>query len=68
PYSLKNIEKIELYNLDTDLSETTDVAEQYPEVVAQIVALADQKRKELGDALTNQTGTGSRPAGSIDKE
>ncbi len=67
-YSYKNIEKIELYNLDTDLSETTDVAEQYPEVVAQIVALADQKRKELGDALTNQTGTGSRPAGSIDKE
>ena len=68
PYSYKNIEKIELYNLDTDLSETTDLAEQYPEVVAQIVALADQKRKELGDALTNQTGTGSRPAGSIDKE
>jgi len=68
PYSYKNIEKIELYNLETDLSETTDVAEQYPEVVAQIVALADQKRKEMGDALTNQTGTGSRPAGSIDKE
>jgi arylsulfatase A-like enzyme len=68
PYSYKNIEKIELYNLDNDLSETTDVAEQYPEVVAQIVALADQKRKELGDALTNQMGTGSRPAGSIDKE
>jgi arylsulfatase A-like enzyme len=66
PYSYKKFEKIALYDLEKDISETTDVAEQYPEVVAQITALADQKRLELGDALTQQVGAGTRPPGTVD--
>ncbi|MDA0774474.1 MAG: sulfatase [Bacteroidetes bacterium] len=66
PYSYKKFEKIALYNLENDISETTDVAKQYPEVVAQITALADQKRLELGDALTQQEGAGTRPPGTVD--
>lgn len=66
PYSYKKFEKIALYDLENDISETTNVAEQYPEVVAQITALADQKRLELGDALTQQEGTGTRPPGMVE--
>ena len=66
PYSYKKFGKIALYNLENDISETTNVAEQYPEVVAQITSLADQKRLELGDALTQQEGAGTRPPGTVD--
>ena len=51
--------KIELYNLENDLAETTDVANQYPEIVAQIEGIMESehtppeiekfKIKELGD-------------------
>ena len=64
-YEYNTIEHIELYDLSNDMSETTDVAAKNPEVVAQIQVLADQMREELGDALKDQTGTGSRPPGSI---
>jgi arylsulfatase len=38
-----------LYDLDTDISEKTDVAAQHPDVVQQLLALADKARAEIGD-------------------
>ena len=35
--------KLELYNLETDIGETTDVADQHPEIVAQIEAIMQQE-------------------------
>ncbi len=53
----------ELYNLTDDLGETKNVAEQNPEVVQRLEALAEAAREDLGDALTKRTGKGTREPG-----
>lgn len=57
-----NIEGPVLYNLSADKGETTDVAAQHPEVVQQMVMLAEEMHTELGEYL--QRGKGQRPTGS----
>lgn len=42
---------LELYNLDDDQSERTDVAARHPEVVRRLQMLADRMRADLGDSL-----------------
>ena len=64
-YEMNRVEKIELYNLKMDISESNDVAEQYPEVVEKIKSLADEMRTKLGDKLYNIEGTENRPVGRI---
>jgi len=54
-----------LYDLEADVSESRDVSEQFPEVVERLSRLADQKRAELGDALTGVEGSGLREPGRI---
>ena len=54
-----------LFDLQNDVGETTNVAEQHPEVVAKLQKLADQIRKELGDSTTRQKGTGTRQHGRL---
>ena len=54
---------LELYDLENDISETKDVAEQYPQIVEQLSVLADSCRAELGDALTGIEGRGNREPG-----
>ncbi len=58
---------LELYNLDEDIAESTDVSAEHPEVVAMLERLADIKRYELGDRLTEVTGAELRPAGELPK-
>ena len=65
-YQIKQLEQ-SLFNLDDDLGETTNVAEQHPEVVEQLLVLATGARWELGDSLTKQTGTGRRESGRVDQ-
>ncbi|MDN5288888.1 MAG: Cerebroside-sulfatase [Mucilaginibacter sp.] len=57
--------KLALYDLRTDPGETLDVKELHPDIVTQLSAIADKYRQELGDDLTNQKGTGTRPAASV---
>lgn len=52
-----------LYNLETDLGETTDLAARHPAVVARLAALAEKARAELGDG--DRRGAGQRPAGRL---
>jgi arylsulfatase A-like enzyme len=52
-----------LYDLVSDIGESTDVAAQHPEVVARLKALAEKARADLGDSATGQKGAGTRPAG-----
>lgn len=47
-----------LYNLETDLGETTDLAGQYPEVVKRLLALAETAREDIGDY--NRVGANMR--------
>jgi hypothetical protein len=37
-----------LYNLDTDISEATDVADKHPDIVAKLSALIAKKDAEIG--------------------
>ena len=55
-----------LYDLETDIGESKDVAAEHPEVVARLSALADGIRGELGDALTGVEPTARRPPGRIE--
>jgi arylsulfatase A-like enzyme len=52
-----------LYNVVRDVAETHMVAEQYPQVVAELTRLADHARAEIGDE--QQAGKGQRPAGEV---
>ncbi len=55
--------KAALYDLRRDPGERYDVMEHYPEIVAELEALAGEARKELGDDLTGAEGTSRRKAG-----
>lgn len=65
PYEQLSVNEIELYNLETDPSEQTDVATQHREIVQKIVTFADEMRFKLGDALRDQEGNENRPPAVI---
>lgn len=54
-----------LYNLDDDLSETTNVIEKHPDIVIKMNQLIEEVRKDMGD--WNYEGLNQRPAGIIDE-
>ncbi len=66
-YDYNLIENIELYDLSKDISETLNVASEYPEVVAKIKLLGDEIRAKLGDALSDKNGNENRPIGRINE-
>lgn len=61
-YGVKQIEE-SLFDLESDTGETTNLAAQYPDMVAAMKKLADGMRSELGDGLTGVAGKAIRPAG-----
>ncbi|REK26463.1 MAG: arylsulfatase [Planctomycetota bacterium] len=52
--------ELSLYNLERDIGETTNVAAEYPHVVARLRGLADRARLDIGDNLTGHVGENSR--------
>jgi len=58
---------LELYNLEDDISESTDLAAEHPEVVARLSEMADAMRARLGDKLTEVKGTENREPGKVSK-
>ncbi len=57
---------LSLYDLDRDPAETENVADEFPEVVQQLLGLIEQARQELGDAITGVDGDGVRPPGLVE--
>ena len=55
-----------LFDLDNDVSETTDVSDKFPEQVKELEAAGERARADLGDKLTNRKGTGARPIGKLE--
>jgi arylsulfatase A-like enzyme len=53
---------LELYDLESDIGETTNLASRRPEVVRELEEKAKQFRAELGDSLEKREGVGVRPA------
>jgi arylsulfatase len=64
-YDTRKTEQPELFDLQADIGETTNVAEQQPQIVERLLAFAEKIREELGDALTNRVGTGRREPGRV---
>jgi arylsulfatase A-like enzyme len=62
-YENRALKQPALFDLWQDRNETTDVAAAHPDVVARLLAFAETCRADLGDALTQRTGTGVRAPG-----
>lgn len=54
-----------LFDLESDIGETTNVADQHPDVVEQLVKFAEAARDDLGDSATKRTGRGVREPGRV---
>ena len=65
PAKYKNVklEKAELYDLYTDISESQNMTEKNPDMVKKLEGYAETMREELGDAITKREGSGVREAG-----
>ncbi len=55
----------ELYDLEADIGETTDVALDHADVVERLTRLLDEARADLGDDATGTKGSGVRPIGRV---
>ena len=53
---------LQLFNLDSDIGESKNVAEAHPDVVQRLQALADAMHADLG---TREVGPGVRPLGRV---
>jgi arylsulfatase A len=56
----------ELYDLDADIGESNNVIANHPDIVKELMAIADSARQDLGDALTETVGSGTRPVGRVE--
>ena len=56
---------LSLFDLENDVGETTNVADQHPEVVARLKRFAEEARLDLGDGLARRSGNGIREAGRL---
>ncbi|MFV1964307.1 MAG: sulfatase [Pirellulaceae bacterium] len=62
PYEMAEI-GLALFDLENDVSETTNVADEHPDIVARIQQLGEAMRAELGDV--GKRGTGAREPGRL---
>ncbi|MBD0850225.1 sulfatase family protein [Maribacter arenosus] len=65
-YRMIDLEEIELYDVENDISETKNVAKEHPKVVEEIKILANKIRSRLGDSLLELEGSETREPGRID--
>ncbi|HRW09761.1 MAG TPA: sulfatase [Caldilineaceae bacterium] len=56
----------ELYNLETDIGETTNLYDKHPKIVADLEAQLAACRLDMGDAMTGVVGENVRPVGRVE--
>ena len=67
-YTHYELDSVELYDLEADPNETTNVADQFPEIIERLSALADSARNDMGDSLTGIEGKNTREPGKIEAD
>jgi arylsulfatase A len=60
--------ELALYDLKADVTESRNVADEHPEVVARLMKAAEASRAELGDTLQKRKGSGNRAAGRMEPQ
>ena len=55
---------LSLFDLEQDIGETTNIADQRPEVVRRLMKFVERARSDLGDSLIKLEGKNVRPAGN----
>jgi len=65
-YRMVDLKEIELYDVQNDISETTNLASEHPEIVSKIKGLANEMRFRLGDSLLELEGSETREAGQLE--
>ena len=65
PYEERTTD-LALYDLESDIGETKDVAAQHGDIVARLEKLAEAAREDLGDSLTKRKGKNVRPPGKLE--
>ena len=56
----------ELYNLQDDIGETTNVYGQHPGVVAELEGVLQRCREDIGDSAAGMEGANCRPIGQVE--
>lgn len=64
-YNRVTLTQAELYHLETDPGEQTNLALQRPDIVRDLEKIAEEARAELGDSLTKRTGANVREPGRV---
>lgn len=64
-YERAKVESPELYDLQNDVGEKKNVANEHPKIVQSLLASAEQTRADLGDSLTDRKGSGAREPGRV---
>jgi arylsulfatase A-like enzyme len=57
--------ELSLFDLETDIGETKNVAAEHPDVVKRLEQFAEQAREDLGDSLTKRDGKNVRQPGQL---
>ena len=68
PYGKGITTELELYDLDNDIGETTNLTAQYPNIVEELKIIGDSARAELGDRILDKKGASVRKPGRIYQE
>jgi arylsulfatase A-like enzyme len=55
-----------LYDLRRDPAEAYDVQEKYPEILAELLKVAEAAREDLGDDITHREGKNRRKSGRVE--
>lgn len=59
--------ELALYDLENDIGERTNLADQHTDVVARLLVYVEQARDDLGDTATKRTGKNVREPGRVAK-
>jgi arylsulfatase A-like enzyme len=57
---------LSLFDLEKDPGESTNFADRHPDVVKQMLEVAERAREDPGDSLTKRIGNNVRPAGRVE--